>query len=86
MDLQHFASRLRAERYVVAGCVAVGLVFVGLLIAFVRSQVGFVLAGPLLFFPWALLCVAFSRNLSIWALRVVAAFALASLAWPLLYI
>jgi hypothetical protein len=86
IDLQRVAGTIRAKRMSVVFAVIFGAAIVGILMAYVRSQIAFVLVGPLVFFPWALLCVAFAHKPSNFSLACIGTFALAALAWPLLYI
>ena len=84
--LEQLAAKLKAKRALVVMAAVSGMAVVGSLIAFVPSQLGFVLAGPLVVFPWALLSAAFARQPSRASLIFLAAFALLGLVWPLLYI
>ena len=85
-SLSKLVETLQANRFSIAIAVVVGLVIVGSLIAFVPSHVGFVLAGPLVFFPWGLLCIAFARRPFAPMVIFFVIFSLGGLAWPLLYI
>jgi hypothetical protein len=84
--LERLAEKLKTKRGLIVLPVILGMVVTGTLIAFVPSQLGFILAGPLVVFPWAMLCAAFAHNLSRLSLIFLATFAMFGLAWPLLYI
>jgi len=82
--LDTLTEKLRAKRVWIVVGLLTGMIISGVLIALVPSQIGFVLAGPLVIFPWALLCIASARRP--FAPIVFVVYALCGLAWPLLYI
>lgn len=84
--LLQLASTLNARRQAVATVCVVGALVVALCMVLVPSQLGFVLAGPLLICPWALLCIAFAKTPSTMSLGFFAALAAVGLAWPLIYL
>ena len=85
-SLSKLAEKLRAHRLLIATAVVIGLAATGVLIALVPSQLGFAMAGPLVVFPWGLLCIAFARQPSAAVVAFFAAFSLCGFAWLLLYV
>ena len=84
--LEHIAGKLRARRWWIALLVLSGMTLTGAAMVFVPSRLGFILAGPLVCFPWALLCAAFAHRPSRLSLVSLAVFAICGLAWPLLFL
>jgi len=84
--LEHIAEKLSARRWRIVLLVLSGMAITGAIMAFVPSRLGFVLAGPLVCFPWALLCAAFAHRPSRPSLVFLAVFAVCGLAWPLLFL
>ena len=84
--LSKLAEKLRSCRFLITIVAVIGLVLTGALIAFVPSQLGFALAGPLVIFPWGLLCIAYARKPPAPVVAFFAVFALCGLAWLLLYV
>jgi len=80
--LQTIAAKLRARRRLVVAAVAIGAAIVAALMFLVPSQLGFMLAGPLFFFPWCLLCIALARKPSDFAIAAGLSCAALGLAWP----
>jgi hypothetical protein len=81
LDISRRLARLRIALFVVS---ALGFIVVAALILMSPSQLGFVLAGPLLILPWGLACSALSdsRLSSIVGLSVAGV----GLIWPLLFL
>jgi hypothetical protein len=84
--LDALTEKLRAKRFWIVVGLVTGVLISGALIALAPSQIGFVLAGPLVIFPWGLLCIAFARRPSAPMVAFFAVLAMCGLAWPLLYI
>lgn len=59
--LRRLAARLRPLRWLLALLSLLGLCATALMLLFVPSQLGFILAGPLFITPWSLMSIAFAR-------------------------
>ena len=84
--LEDIAGKLRIHRWRIVLLVLSGMTITAAAMILVPSQLGFVLAGPLVCFPWALLCAAFAHRPSRSSLVFLVVFAIAGLAWPLLFL
>jgi len=78
--LQQLSTILFPYRWKLFAVSIAGLAASAAIIFLTRSAVGFALAGPLVFFPWGLLCVGGSKN-SLQA-AFFSVFSLLGLAWP----
>ena len=75
-------EQLKPLRWRIACVAMLGLLVTVLLIFFVRSNIGFALAGPLFMVPWCLMCAAMARNPSRISLMFLAFCCLVGFTWP----
>lgn len=84
--LRRFVARLRPLRWLLALMSLLGLCAVGLILLLVPSQLGFVLAGPLVIAPWCLMSIAYARAPTDQQILFMLCCGTLGLAWPLLYL
>ena len=82
-QLQEIVERqLKPLRWQLTCVAMLGLLVTVLLIFFVRSNIGFALAGPLFIVPWCLMCAVVARSPSRLSLMFLAFCCILGLTWP----